>query len=87
MFESLSGYWGAIHGMNELFSTYQDQDAGWSVLLVDAANAFNSLNHAAMLLHTCVLCPWRLDVPACRESMSIVEVSAVEDICLSFLYS
>ena len=43
--------------MNEMFSTHQDQDSGWGVLLVDAANAFNSLNHAAMLLHARVLWP------------------------------
>ena len=30
---------GAIYGMNELFSTHQDQSTGWGVLLVDAANA------------------------------------------------
>ena len=62
MFETLGRYWGAIHGMNELFSTYQDQDARWGVLLVDTANAFIFLNHAAMLLHTCVLV---LDVLMC----------------------
>ena len=39
------------------FSTHQDQDSGWSVLLVDAANAFNSLNRAVMLLHARVLWP------------------------------
>ena len=43
--------------MNELFSAHQDQGTGWGVLVVDAANAFNSLNHAAMLLHACVLWP------------------------------
>jgi len=52
-----AGIEGAIHGMNELFSTHQDQGTGWGVLLVDAANAFNSLNHAAMLLHARVLWP------------------------------
>ena len=36
---------GAIHGMNEMFSTHQDQDSGWGSLL----------NHAAMLLHARVL--------------------------------
>ena len=51
------GIEGAIHGMNEMFSTHQDQDSGWGVLLVDAANAFNSLNRAAMLLHARVLWP------------------------------
>ena len=39
----------AIHGINELFFTHQDQDLGWGVLLFDAANAFNSLNRTAML--------------------------------------
>ena len=43
--------------MNQLFSTHQDQGTGWGILLVDAANAFNSLNHAAMLLHARVLWP------------------------------
>ena len=41
--------------MNELVN--QDQGNCWGVLLVDAANAFNSLNHAAMLLHSHVLWP------------------------------
>ena len=52
-----AGIEGAIHGMKELFSTHQDQGSGWDVLLVDAGNAFNSLNHAAMLLHAHVLWP------------------------------
>ena len=34
------GIEGVIHAMNELFSTHQDQAAGWGILLVDAANAF-----------------------------------------------
>jgi len=44
------GIEGAIHAMNDLFSTHQDQSSGWGVLL-DDANAFNSLNRTAMLLH------------------------------------
>ena len=56
------GIEGAIHGINELFSTHQDQSTGCGELLIDAANAFNSLNHAAILLYTCPcslasLCP------------------------------
>ena len=46
---------GAIHGMIEMLSTHQDKDSRWGVLCVDAANAFNSLNHAAMFLHAHVL--------------------------------
>ena len=57
MCRSPGGYLGAIHGINELFSTHHDQDLGWGVLLVDAANAFNCLNPAAMLLHARVLWP------------------------------
>ena len=52
-----AGIEGAIHAMNDLFITHQDQGNGWDVLLVDAANAFNSLNRAAMLLHARVLWP------------------------------
>ena len=52
-----AGIEGAIYGMNELFSTHQDQGTGLGVLLVDAANAFNSLNRAAMLLHAHILWP------------------------------
>ena len=48
---------GAIHDMNQLFSTHQDQGTGWHVLLVNAAIAFNSLNRAAMLMDACVLWP------------------------------
>jgi len=39
---------GAIHAIYELFEIHQDQPTGWGALLVDA---FNSLNHSAMLLH------------------------------------
>jgi len=50
---------GAIHAMNGLFAAHQDDVNGWGVLVdaVDAANAFNSLNRAAMLLHARVLWP------------------------------
>jgi len=50
-----AGIEGTIHALNELFEIHQDQPTGWGVLLVDAANAFNSLNHAAILLHAQVL--------------------------------
>ena len=50
-----SGIEGAIHAMNSLFSTHNSLDSGWGVLMVDASNAFNSLNHTAMLLHVRVL--------------------------------
>jgi len=43
--------------MNELFEIHQDQSTSWKVLLVDVANAFNSLNRAAMLFHAQVLWP------------------------------
>ena len=52
-----AGMEGTIHGMNQLFSTHHDQGTAWGVLLVDAANAFASLNCAAMLMHACVLWP------------------------------
>jgi len=52
-----AGIKGAIHAMHELLEIHQDQPTGWGVLLVDAANAYNSLNCAAMLLHAQVLWP------------------------------
>ena len=52
-----TGIEGAIHVMNEMFMAHQDDKNGWGVLLVDAANVFNLLNHAAMLLHARVLWP------------------------------
>ena len=45
------GIEGAIHAMNELFEMNQALQPGWGVLLIDASNAFNSLNHMAMLLN------------------------------------
>ena len=53
-----AGIEGAIHAMNELFAAHQNDLNGWGMLLVDAANAFNLLNRAAMLLHANVL--WSL---------------------------
>ena len=50
-----AGIKGSIHGMNQLFSTNQEQETGWGMLLIDIANAYNSLNRAAMLMHACVL--------------------------------
>ena len=52
-----SGIGGAIHAMNSLFSTHKNLDSYWDVLMVDASNAFNSLNRTAMLLHAHVLWP------------------------------
>jgi len=52
-----AGIEGAIHAMNNLFSTHQNESTGWGVLLVDAANAFNSLNRTSMLLHARLLWP------------------------------
>jgi len=52
-----AGIEGAIHAMHELFEIHQDQPTGWGILLVDAANAFNSLNRTAMLLHAWMLWP------------------------------
>jgi len=47
---------GAIHAMTSLFLQYGSA-SGWGVLLVDASNAFNSLNHVALLWNVCVLWP------------------------------
>ena len=38
---------GAIHAINDLFEVSKIN--GWSVLLIDAENAFNSLNRTAAL--------------------------------------
>ena len=45
----------AIHAVKELFDV--NCDAGWGLLLVDAKNAFNSLNRVAALWNARVLWP------------------------------
>ena len=48
-----SGIKDAMHAMSNLFSENHTTSSGWGVLLVDASNAFNSLNWIAMLLNVC----------------------------------
>ena len=48
-----SGSKAAIHAMRELF----EHDNSDAVLLIDASNAFNSLNRAAALHNIRILCP------------------------------
>ena len=52
-----SGIEGAIHAVNDLYMAHHSLPAGWGLLLVDAKNAFNSLNRAAMLWNVRVLWP------------------------------
>ena len=60
-----SGIESAIHAMTSLFLQHS-ATSGWRVLLVDASNAFNSLNHVALLWKVCVL--W----PRCSRLFSIL---------------
>ena len=50
-----AGMEGAIHAVRELFDLHSDD--GWGVLLVDARNAFNSVNRVAALWNARVLWP------------------------------
>ena len=50
-----AGIEGAVHAINDLFDEHSND--GWGVLLVDAANAFNSINRLALLWNARVLCP------------------------------
>ena len=50
-----AGIEGAVHAINDLFDEHSND--GWGVLLVDAANAFNSINRLALLWNARVLWP------------------------------
>ena len=47
----------AVHAISDLFDSNIDLVDGWDVLSVGVSNAFNSLNHSAVLLHVRVLWP------------------------------
>ena len=49
-----SGLEGAVHAVNDLFNEHNED--GWGVLMVDASNAFNSINRLAILWNARV--PW-----------------------------
>jgi len=45
-----SGIKGAVHDITSLSEDHCDSPSGWGVLLVDASNAFNSINRTALFL-------------------------------------
>lgn len=49
------GIEGSVHAMKELFDEHSEE--GWGVLLVDAANAFNSVNRKCALYNARILWP------------------------------
>ena len=66
---------GAIHAMNCLFMDHQCSPSGRGVLMLDARNAFNSLNRTALLLQAHVLwpcCAWFLFNTYCGWSVLVV---------------
>ena len=50
-----AGIEGGVHAIRELFDDHSDY--GWEVLMVDASNAFNSLNRVAVLWNSRVTWP------------------------------
>ena len=50
-----SGIEGAVHAIIGMFEDHCDFASGWRVLLVDASNAFKSLNCSALFWNVCVL--------------------------------
>ena len=50
-----AGIEGAVHVISDLFDNHSDE--GWGVLMMDASNAFNSINRFALLWNSRVLWP------------------------------